>query len=99
MSDRIVVATRKGLFSIERTGRGGVPWTITRTAFLAEHVIMTLPDPRDGSLYAALHLGHFGAKIRRSTDGGQSWQELGVPTYPEKPADDEQKDMWGKPLD
>ncbi len=99
MSNHIVVATRKGLFTIERNGRGRVPWTIRRTAFLAEHVIMTLPDPRDGSLYAALHLEHFGAKMRRSSDGGETWGELAVPAYPEKPAADDQRDMWGKPLE
>jgi hypothetical protein len=99
MSNALVVATRKGLFLIERGGRGRVPWQISRTAFLAEHVIMALPDARDGSLYAALHLGHFGAKLHRSTDSGATWQELGVPTYPEKPPDDDQKDMWGKPLE
>jgi hypothetical protein len=99
MSDRIIVATRKGLFTIERNGRGSVPWAITRTAFLAEHVIMTLPDSRDGSIYAALHLGHVGTKMRRSTDGGETWNELGVPAYPEKPASEDQKDMWGKPLE
>jgi hypothetical protein len=99
MSNQIVVATRKGLFTVERNGQGRVPWSIRRTAFLAEHVIMTLPDPRDRSLYAALHLGHFGAKMHRSTDGGETWQELGVPAYPQKPPDDDQKDMWGKPLE
>lgn len=96
MSNRIVVATRKGLFCIERGSDG---WSVAGTAFLAEHVIMTLPDARDGSLYAALHLEHFGAKLHRSRDGGQSWEELAVPAYPEKPADDDQMDMWGRPFE
>src|SRR5438093_4625306 len=99
MSNRIVVATRKGLFAIDRTGRGSVPWSITRTAFLAEHVIMTLPDSRDGSLYAALYHGHFGTKMHRSRDAGETWQEIGVPVYPERPEGEDQKDMWGKTLE
>ncbi|MFO0870453.1 MAG: hypothetical protein U0935_16115 [Pirellulales bacterium] len=99
MSARILVATRKGLFTIERTGRPGVPWEITRTAFLAEHVIMTLPDRRDGTLYAALSLGHFGAKVHRSRDEGRTWEEVGIPAYPPRPADDDQKDMWGRSLE
>ena len=57
MSDRILAATRKGLFTIERNGND---WKITKTAFLAEHVIMTLADSRDDSIYAALFTGHFG---------------------------------------
>jgi hypothetical protein len=99
MSNQLLVATRKGLFTVEKKGSGRSAWTVTATAFLAEHVIITLADPRDGSRYAALHLGHFGTKMHRSVDGGQSWQELGVPAYPDKPADDDQKDMWGKPLE
>jgi len=99
MSDRLIVSTRKGLFVIERGGSGGAGWSIARTAFLGEHVIMSLPDARDESLYAALHLGHFGTKLHRSRDRGATWQELGVPTYPERPAGEEQKDMWGKPLE
>ena len=99
MSDCILAATRKGLFTIERTGTGAKPWVITRAAFLAEHVIMTLTDPRDGAWYAALSLGHFGSKIRRSHDQGQTWAEVGVPAYPPKPENDDQKDMWGKPIE
>lgn len=99
MSDCILAATRKGLFTIERRGTAAKPWVVTRVSFLAEHVIMSLADPRDGSWYAVLSLGHFGSKIHRSPDQGQTWTEVGVPTYPPKPADDDQKDMWGKPID
>lgn len=99
MSNRIVAATRKGLFTIERNGSGRQPWTITRTAFLAENVIIALPDTRDGSWYVSLHHGHFGSKVHRSADGGQSWAEIGVPTYPPRPENEDQKDMWGKTLE
>ena len=43
-----------------------------RAGFLAEPVSMMLEDPRDGALYAALHLGHFGAKLHRSRDAGRT---------------------------
>ncbi len=99
MSDRILAATRKGLFIIERNGSGNVPWSITRTAFLAEHVIMALSDLRDGSLYAALYTGHFGSKMHRSRDGGETWDEIGVPEYPEPKEGDLHKDMWGKTIE
>ena len=30
MSDQILVATRKGLFTVERNGKGHAPWAIAR---------------------------------------------------------------------
>lgn len=84
MSNRIHVATRKGLFSYERNGGG---WRIARTAFLGAEAPMFLQDPRDGSLYAAIGHGHFGAKLHRSTDAGKTWTEITAPAYPEKPDD------------
>jgi hypothetical protein len=41
-----------------------------------------LTDPRDGAVYVALRLGHFGCKLHRSDDGGASWTELPAPAYP-----------------
>lgn len=46
---------------------------------------MTLADPRDGAVYAALDHGHFGVKLHRSADSGATWDEVGVPVYPEPP--------------
>jgi hypothetical protein len=42
---------------------------------------MVLADRRDGHLYAALDLGHFGPKLWRSTDAGQHWQEIAAPAF------------------
>lgn len=95
MAGRIVVATRKGLFTIERMGDR---WEIVRTAFLGDNLPMTLSDPRDGVAYAALEHGHFGSKLHRSADGGASWEEVAVPVYPEKGPDDVDIDpMRGTP--
>jgi hypothetical protein len=79
MSDRLFAATRKGLFEFRRDGSGR--WDVARTSFLGSPVSMLLPDPRDGAIYAALDLGHFGVKLHRSEDGGASWAEIGVPSY------------------
>jgi hypothetical protein len=73
------VATRKGLLSFEETAGG---WTLQRTAFIGEPLSAVLADPRDGTLYAALNLGHFGVKLHRSDDGGATWKELAPPAYP-----------------
>jgi photosystem II stability/assembly factor-like uncharacterized protein len=78
MSDRLLAATRKGLFDFRRNGHG---WRVQNTAFLGSPVSMTLADPRDGTLYAALDLGHFGVKLHRSDDGGRSWSEIAAPSY------------------
>jgi hypothetical protein len=82
MTDRAFVATRKGLFTLTRGSSG---WALSAPVFLGDPVSHILADKRDGTLYAALNLGHFGVKLRRSDDGGKSWVELGVPTYPPQP--------------
>jgi hypothetical protein len=79
VSDRLFAATRKGLFEFHRAGAGR--WAIARSAFLGSPVSMVLADPRDGALYAALDLGHFGCKLHRSDDGGASWSEIAAPSY------------------
>ena len=78
MADTLLVSTRKGLFVIDR-GRGD--WQVRDVHFLGDKVALTLADPRDGSWYAALDLGHFGAKLHRSTDQGRNWTEIAVPAY------------------
>src|ERR1700752_3988623 len=85
MSDRILVATRKGVFTIDRPGNRG--WEISHASFLGDNCSMVMHDPRDGAYYAAFDHGHFGVKMHRSRDGGKSWQEIAAPKYPEKPAD------------
>lgn len=79
MADRLLVSTRKGLFHLERRGAA---WGIARVSFLGHNATLARPDARDGSIYATLNLGHFGVKLHRSTDDGQSWEELSAPAYP-----------------
>lgn len=82
MTQRLFAATHKGLFRLER-GRAG--WEIAQVHFLGEPVSAVLPDSRDGSVYAATYLGHFGAKTHRSGDGGAHFEEIAAPQYPQKP--------------
>jgi len=99
MSDRVLLGTRKGLFTLERSGKwNGSGWHIAKVDFLADNVPMLLRDPRDGAIYAALHHGHFGDKLHRSDDGGKSWEEIGVPEYPPMPegVDPEKHPFSGK---
>ena len=82
---RMFVSTRKGLFHMVLVGDW---WEIERVSFLGDAVSLSLLDARDGSLYAALGLGHFGVKLRRSRDLGVTWEELPAPaaSLPAPPA-------------
>ena len=90
MSNRLLVGTRKGLFRIERGGDGR--WRIAQTWFLGDPVSMLLAEPGGRRLHAALDLGHFGVKMRRSEDGGETWSDAAVPAFPPKPEGMEDKD-------
>jgi hypothetical protein len=87
MTMKLYVATRKGLFSIDPAR-----WQIGKPDFLGDPVTAVL---RSGeSLYAALNLGHFGVKLRRSANNGESWDELPAPAYPAKPEGTDDKVPW-----
>ena len=79
MTQDLFVSTRKGLFRFQRSGG---KWQQTYVAFLGQPVTAFLADPRTGHWYAALNLGHFGAKLHRSTNQGATWEELTMPTLP-----------------
>ena len=79
-ADTLLVSTRKGLFVWARAGAG---WKLDHHAFPGDSVTLTLVDPRDGQWYAAMNLGHFGCKLKRSADRGRSWTECAVPAYGE----------------
>ena len=91
MSNRLYVATRKGLFTLERKGER---WNMPDPAFLGDPVTGILPDARDGTLYATLNLGHFGVKMRRSKDAGKTWDEIATPAYPPQPEDAPKDPAW-----
>src|SRR4029077_9053114 len=84
MSDRMLVATRKGLLSLVKNNGS---WTIARTDFAGIPDTAALADARDGTLYAALKHGHFGSKLHRSEDNGKTWTELPAPAFPADAAD------------
>jgi photosystem II stability/assembly factor-like uncharacterized protein len=86
---RLLVGSRKGLFILEAGRHGGHP---ERPHFPGEPVTQVLHDPADGTLYAALRLGHFGVKLKRSSDGGASWEDVAAPAFPPKPGEGPWKD-------
>jgi len=82
MSDRLLVGTRKGLFSIEKVNKR---WVMREPGFLGDPVTAVLATDNGATVYAALNLGHFGVKMRRSKDGGRTWEEQATPAYPPQP--------------
>src|SRR5215475_12963065 len=82
MSDRVYVATRKGLFTVDR---GASKWSISRAAFIGDNVALVMHDSRSGNVLAVLNHGHFGIKVQRSTDHCETWSETPAPQYPAPP--------------
>src|SRR6185295_19189794 len=80
-SDRIFLGTRKGTFAIER--RAQRQWRPALLGHAGVGVNFVARDPHTGTLWAALGHGHWGAKLSRSRDGGQTWQDAPQISYPE----------------
>jgi hypothetical protein len=94
MTARFFVSTRKGLFSFARKEAS---WQIERVSFLGDAVSQALYETRSATLYAALGLGHFGVKLRRSRDFGETWEELATPKFPKEPEGHAEMLPDGKP--
>ena len=84
MQQTLLIASRKGLFVLQ--GHGS-QWRIAAHHFAGDPVTQVMTDPRTGDWYAALRLGHFGAKLRKSSDQGATWLDIGTPAFPAKPTD------------
>jgi hypothetical protein len=88
MANTLLIGTRKGAFAFER--RDG-SWRLAKAALLGDPVTMVLAT-NDGAWHAAQDLGHFGVKLKRSRDGGATWEDRPVPRFPPKPEDEEDVD-------
>jgi hypothetical protein len=91
----LLISTRKGLFVAESAA--GSDYRVTRGHFVGDNVTLTLVDPR-GGWYAALDHGHFGVKLHRSDDHGETWTEIATPAYPPKPEASDDKLDWSTKL-
>lgn len=83
MSSEVLIGTRKGLFLAESDTKS---WKITKAMLLGEPITMVLVD-RQSHWHAAVEHGHFGVKLKRSNDNGDTCEEMGTPEYPIKPDD------------
>lgn len=95
--DRLIVGTRKGLFVFEADGVSPHRWKQAGHHFAGEPVSSALADPLDGTLYAALNLGHFGVKLHALRAGERDWEPRTTPVYPPQPDHDHDGDSDGAP--
>lgn len=79
MSDQLILATRKGTLIADRHADG---WRLRPIAHAGMSISYAARDPRDGTLWAAMDHAHWGPKLSRSRDGGQTWEHLHQLAYP-----------------
>lgn len=93
MNESVLIGTRKGVFRLNPDER------IRPFGFVGVPVTSVLRDPRDGAIYVGLDHGHFGVKLHRSDDDGETWAELSAPAYPDKGDVVDINPMSQKPLE
>lgn len=74
------VGTRKGLLVFEQEND---QWTLKKTDFKGIPVSQFFADSVTGDWWAALDHGHWGVKLQRSKDRGETWEEIAAPKYPD----------------
>jgi len=79
MSDMIILGTRKGSVIFDRGSASWRPRAITHEGV---PVCYAARDPRTGVIWASLDHGHWGPKLSRSKDGGNSWEDVAPIKYP-----------------
>jgi photosystem II stability/assembly factor-like uncharacterized protein len=79
MSDQILLGTKKGTLILDRKRQG---WTPRPIAHAGMSISYAARDPRDGTLWAAMDHAHWGPKLSRSKDGGETWEHLSSLSYP-----------------
>ncbi len=87
MTSSCWIATRKGLIRAQRNA--ALDWSLSPAHFPGEPVSMVLPAGGSDYMFAALNLGHFGPKLHRSANHGETWEEVATPAFPEAAADDD----------
>jgi hypothetical protein len=76
----LMLGTRKGWLLLERGSNG---WDVTRESFPGVPVSFSMHDPRTDTVWACLDHGHWGHKLHRTRDWGETWEEVSSPKYPE----------------
>ena len=80
-SNTLILGTRKGLLVLAHNGRD---WQLIHEQFLGIPFSYAMQDHRTGIMWLCADHGHWGQKLYRSDDGGQTMTEVAAPIYPEK---------------
>ena len=67
----LLVGTRKGLFVLS-SDEDRRDWEVSEPLLTGWEVFHAVPDPRDGSVYAATNSFVYGATVHRSEDRGET---------------------------
>lgn len=80
MSNKLLIGTAKGLILYEK---GSAGWKYKRDFFKGFSISLVAHNDNDGSWWVGLDHKHWGPKLHRSKDEGATWEEMGVPKYPD----------------
>lgn len=80
MSNMILLGTRKGTVIFDRHNHAWLPRPIAHAGI---PVCYATRDPRDGTMWASLDHGHWGPKLSRSRDDGETWEDAPSIKYPQ----------------
>jgi photosystem II stability/assembly factor-like uncharacterized protein len=80
MKSTLLLGTRKGLIAYHVQNNY---WQVENISFEGVPVSIAYADPRNGTWWACLDHGHWGVKLHRSKDRGNTWEEVTAPAYPE----------------
>ncbi len=80
MKSTLLLGTRKGFVVCRKKAAG---WKVEEVHFEGVPISIAYEDERNGTWWACLDNGHWGAKLHRSTDKGATWEEVAAPAYPE----------------
>ncbi|MBL7813852.1 MAG: exo-alpha-sialidase [Saprospiraceae bacterium] len=76
---KLLLGTAKGLVVYEKKEKN---WQIESVHFIGFPVSMVYVDKRTNTWWAGTPHRHWGQKLHRSTDGGNTWQQVAAPRYP-----------------
>ena len=80
MKSTLLLGTRKGFIAYRFKKN---KWEPENLSFEGIPVSIAYADERTGTWWACLDHGHWGVKLHRSADRGNTWEELTAPAYPE----------------
>ncbi|MDO6435004.1 glycosyl hydrolase [Flavitalea sp. BT771] len=80
MRSTLLLGTRKGFIAYHTQNNY---WQIENISFEGMPVSIAYADPRNSTWWACLDHGHWGVKLHRSKDRGNTWEEVVAPAYPE----------------